>query len=312
MKKLVSILIAATLLFCLMPLRFSGAVTDDKDHVVIASFYPVFIFAENILSGVDGITLKCLSAPSTGCLHDYQLLAGDMENLSHADAFLICGAGMEGYLDKALEQFPDLYIIDSSADIELLAEEHEHHHHDDSHDEEDHDDEANAHMWLDPLRAIQMVGNIADGLVIRFPEHAEQIRENTGFYIEKLTLLDAEIDAGLSSLINRDIVTFHEAFPYFADRYGFNIVAVMALEPEEPLSPAAMIELSDEVMSHGCPPLFTEPQYSSKAAEVISRETGSPVFELDPIVTGDYAPDAYEKGMRKNMLTLIEALGECK
>lgn len=310
MKRIISLLLALILTCILMPNCFAQETVSENvtgEHLVIASFYPIYIFAENILDGIDGITLKCLSAPSTGCLHDYQLLVGDMEMLSRADAFLICGAGMEGYMNKAIEQFPDLCIVDSSNEIVLLEETHEHHH-----EHEEHDDEAeemNAHMWLDPLRACQMVENLALGLSDIFPEHATQIRTNADRYIDKLTVLDEEIKDGLSILKSRDIVTFHEAFPYFAERYGLNIVAVMALEPEEPLSPFAMMELADDIVEHGCPPLFTEPQYSSKAAEVLSRETGAKVYELDPIVTGDYLKDSYENGMRRNLQVLIDALG---
>lgn len=318
MRKVISFLLVTALIAVSLPFSLTlseETVADEPHYTVIASFYPIYIFAENILQGIDGISLYCLSAPTTGCLHDYQLLVGDMEKLSEADAFLICGAGMEGYLDQALQQFPELYTVDSSVGIELIEETHEHHHEHSHHENDDHegdsdehDEEKNAHMWLDPLRAAAMVENLADGLIRRFPEYESEIRANVDIYVTKLTELDREIETSLSGLTARDIVTFHEAFPYFAERYGLNIVAVMALEPEEPLSPAEMIELAEEITEHGCPPLFTEPQYSSKAASVLSRETGAKVFELDPIVTGDYSADSYEKGMRKNMLVLIEAL----
>ena len=296
-------LLIVLLLFC------GCTISIAEEATVIASFYPVYIFAENLLEGTKGIGLSCITAPSTGCLHDYQLLAGDMAMLSSADAFLICGAGMEGYLNKALEQFPDLNIIDCSVGIELLDEGHEHHHHADEHDEDGGEEEKNAHMWLDPLLAIRMVENMAGGLAVRFPGQAEKILSNAAVYTEKLTQLDSELQEGLEKLSSREIVTFHEAFPYFARRYQLNVVAVMTLEPEEPLSPAAMTELTQEVREHGCPPLFTEPQYASRAALIISRETGAPIFELDPIVTGPYSPDAYEAGMRENMRVLRQALG---
>jgi zinc transport system substrate-binding protein len=54
--------------------------------------------------------------------------------------------------------------------------------------------------------------------------------------------------------------------------------------------------------------LFAEPQYSSAVAEAIARETGSKVYTLDPIVTGEYRKDAYEAAMEKNLATLLEAL----
>ena len=60
----------------------------------------------------------------------------------------------------------------------------------------------------------------------------------------------------------------------------------------------------------GCPPLFSEPQYENTALRTIARETGAKVYELDPIVTGDGSPTAYEDAMRGNIEALREALGE--
>lgn len=70
----------------------------------------------------------------------------------------------------------------------------------------------------------------------------------------------------------------------------------------------AMTALTDLIRQNGTPPLFTEPLYSSAAAEVISRETGSGIYVLDPVVSGDTAPEAYEEAMRSNMRTLQTAL----
>lgn len=74
-----------------------------------------------------------------------------------------------------------------------------------------------------------MVRNIADGLCACFPDQRAQILKNRDSYTERLTQLDKEIEEGLSRLRSRNIVTFHEAFPYFAERYDLNIVAVMTL-----------------------------------------------------------------------------------
>lgn len=310
-KKLIAVILAAVVLlgaiaFVILAIP-SGKNREDGRKTVMCSFYPLYIFAENVLDGAEDISVICMTPQSTGCLHDYQLLAGDMQKLCSADAFIICGAGMEQFLDKVTEQRADLYTVDCSTGIELIREEEHHHHGDDDADEDE--DEVNAHFWLDPMRAIQMVENMANGLMERYPEHAELIRTNTEAYKARLTALDEKLQAGLAALARRDIVTFHEAFPYFAQRYGLEIVAVMTLEPEESLSEKAMTELADTVRAHDCPPLFTEPVYSSVAAEVVSKETGARVYRLDPVVNGSYEKDAYEKAMLSNMETLREALG---
>lgn len=294
MKKALCLLLAL-----LLPL--SGCVAGAEEITIVASFYPVYVLAENVLEGVEGVQLVCMTAPTTGCLHDYQLLTSDMRTLAGAAALLINGAGMEGFLPDVTAQLPQLPIIDCSQGIELMVEEAEAH--------EGHDHEAvNAHIWLAPKNAMQMVRTMADALQAQIPQAAEQIAANADGYIQRLEALDAELAAAISALPRKEIVTFHEAFPYFAQAYGLRVVAVVALEPEEPLSPRLLAQVVDQVRAAGNPPLFSEPQYENAALRAVSQETGAPVFELDPLVTGDGALTAYEDVMRQNLTVLQEAL----
>lgn len=288
MKKFLCLFLLALLPLCL---------AQAEEAQVVASFYPVYVMAENVLLDVPDVNLTCMSAPSTGCLHDYQLLTSDMRALSKATAMLTCGAGMESFLPQILEQFPELNIVDCSEHIELLVD-------------EDDPDEENPHIWLSPLNAIQMVRNLSDGLSALLPQHAAQIEQNAADYIARLEQVDAELEEAIALLPHRDIVTFHEAFPYFADRYGLNIVAVAMQEPEEPLSPRLLTELVNTVRENGNPPLFGEPQYPNIALTIVHEETGAPVFALDSLVTGDGSLTAYEDGMRANLAALQAALGD--
>ncbi len=309
-------LLAAVLLFFVPA---SGLGSPQK-KTVVTSFYPIYILASNLTVGISDITLLNLAAPDTGCLHDYQLLTGDMRTLSQAQVLLINGAGMEGFLNTVVEQFPNLSIVDSSSNIPLLTleggEEHLHEEemdedHDHVHDH-DHDHEDNAHIWLNAQNAIVMVKNLSAGLIASFPEHVDTITKNAEAYILRLKALDAELTQGLENLKSTDIITFHEAFPYFAKAYGLNVAAVVNRDPGEALSPAQLAELVVQVRTLNTPPLFTEPQYPDLAARTLAAETGAQVYELDPLVTGpvdERALTAYEDGMRKNMQILIEALG---
>ena len=123
--------------------------------------------------------------------------------------------------------------------------------------------------------------------------------------------LDAELREKLSGLEKNGIVTFHEAFPYFAKAYGLEVLAVVNKEPGETLNAKPMAELIEAVKALGLPPLFTEPQYEELNARILAQETGSQVYSLDPVVTGpeeDVPLDLYEQIMRKNAETLLEAL----
>ncbi len=279
----------------------------DNEKTIVTSFYPIYGFAKNLLSGVEGVTIVNLAAPDAGCLHDYQLLTGDMRTLAGAWALLINGAGMESFLPDIVGQFPDLPVVDASNGIALLSDHEEGHDHD-----HDHDAEVNAHIWLDANNAKQMVSNLATGLIGVLPEHESKILANRDAYIAKLDVLNQTIAEGLQNVSRKEIVTFHEAFPYFANAYGLTVAAVVNREPGEALTPNQLKNLVNTVKELNLPPLFIEPQYPDLAAQTLSKETGAPVYTLDPLVTGpldEGALTAYEDGMLNNLHTLQEALG---
>ena len=272
----------------------AGGGKDGSFHIV-TSFYPMYVATINITQGVDGVTVTNMTKPQTGCLHDYQLMTEDMKTLEKADAFVINGAGMESFLDKVVEQQKNLKIIDASKGIELLKD----------------DDEENPHVWLSVTDAILQVKNIAEQLKAADPKHADAYEKNAAAYIKKLEALKAEMHAELDTVPNKDIVTFHEAFPYFAKEFGLNIISVVEREPGTEPTPAELQETIEQVKKLPVKVLFTEPQYSPSAAETIARETGAKIYTLDPVVTGeanDEAINAYIDTMKKNMKTLKTAL----
>ena len=303
MKRILCLLLAVFLF-----LSGSGVLAEEIN--IVASFYPVYIFTRNILQDIPGVSLSCMTAPSTGCLHDYQLLTGDMRLLSRADALVINGAGMEGFLPDVLSQLPDLQLIDASEGIELLCADEAHHHdrgHEHGHEAEE---EYNAHIWLAPQNAVRMVENISSHLCTLLPSYADRISQNADAYQSSLEELNTFISDNLMATSSRQIVTFHDSFPYFAHAYGLEIVAVVSLEPDEPLSPKMLTDVVNTVREAGNPPLFAEPQFKNAALEVIGRETGAPVHLLDPLVTGDGSLTAYEDVMLQNLSTLLEALDQ--
>jgi len=272
----------------------AGGGKDGSVHIV-TSFYPLYIAPPNITQGIDGVTVTNMTKPQTGCLHDYQLMTEDMKTLEKADAFVINGAGMESFLDKVIKQQKSLKVIDASKGIDLLKD----------------GDEENPHVWLSVTDAIAQVKNIAEQLKAADPKHADAYEKNAAAYIKKLEALKTEMHAALDTVPNKDIVTFHEAFPYFAKEFGLNIISVVEREPGTEPTPAELQETIEQVKALPVKVLFTEPQYSPSAAETIARETGAKIYTLDPIVTGEaneQALNAYIDTMKKNMETLKTAL----
>ena len=90
--------IALFLLLLLLPL--SGCAAEQESVTVMASFYPVYVLAENVLAGVPGVKLTSMTPPTTGCLHDYQLLTSDMRALSGARALPVISPSMRSWLSS--------------------------------------------------------------------------------------------------------------------------------------------------------------------------------------------------------------------
>lgn len=288
---------------------FSGCAPRQEKEVdfrIVTSFYPMYIIILNITDGIEKVEVSNMAGQQTGCLHDYQLQNKDMKNLETADAFLINGAGMESFLDKVLEQLPELPVINASEGIKLLCsdEDHDHEHEGQEHEEE----EYNAHVWVSISNYIQQVETVTSSLMKLDPERAEQYRKNGDSYIEKLSTLRDEMHQELDDLPNRDIVTFHEAFPYFAEEFNLHIAAVVNREPDSQPSARELADAIRLIRETGVTAVFAEPQYSESAAQVISAESGATLYLLDPAVTGEEDPDAYLNTMKNNLEILKKAL----
>ncbi|MCL6559426.1 MAG: metal ABC transporter substrate-binding protein [Firmicutes bacterium] len=294
---IIAVLLAAVVIFlpaCQGQTPPPGKRTTSKTLTIATSFYPMYIATANIAGDVPGVKVLNITQPSTGCLHDYQLKPDDLKTLSEAQIFVVNGAGMESFMEKVVEQQPDLKIVDASKGIPLIKG--------------DGEEGDNPHVWVSISDAIQQVKNIGLQLAALDPDHAAQYSANTTAYADKLEALRARMHQALDGAKKRDIVTFHEAFPYFAREFNLNIVAVIEREPGSEPSAAELADTIATVKKSKIKALFAEPQYPAKAAETIARETGAKVFILDPVVTGPMEPDAYLKIMESNMKILEEAL----
>ena len=306
MKRILSALLCAAV--CLT--GFSGCGTPAKESSrlkLLASFYPIAIMALNITDGVEGVAVESMAQQQTGCLHDFQMTTADMKKAETADAFLINGAGMEGFLDKISDQLPELPVIDSSTGIPLIASGEDHHH--DGGEGHDHDQEDyNPHLWVSITNCMEQVRNLSEGIIALDPEHEAEYRENTETYLEKLSALRDKMHSALDHVKNKDIITFHEAFPYFAEEFGLHIAAVINREPDSQPSAKELADTIRLVRETGVKALFVEPLYPETSADIIAAETVAQVYVLDPAVSGEWDKNAYLTAMESNLQVLAQAL----
>lgn len=271
------------------------SIDSEKGTLIVTSFYPMFIFTSNIADNIEGVKVVNMTEPQTGCLHDYQLVPADLKTLEKADVFVINGAGMESFLDKVMSQLPDITIIEGAKGMALLDNEN---------------GEENPHVWVSISGAIGEVKNITDGLIKADPANEASYRKNSEEYVKKLETLKNNMHEALKDIKTKDIVTFHEAFPYFAHEFDLNIVSVIEREPGSEPSAGELADTIKAINDAQVKVLFAEPQYSAKAAESIAAQTGAKIYVLDPVVTGPKVAqlDSYEKTMEENLKILIEAL----
>ena len=172
--------------------------------------------------------------------------------------------------------------------------------------------EGNPHLWLDVANAEHYVERIRDTLAEVDPEGVEEYEANAGEYLAELEELDGYIRERAEGIPEerRKLVTFHDAFPYFAEAYGFELVGVVLENPEAEPGSREVAEVVRTIEEEEVPVVFTEPQFSAGLADTVAQEAGVEVRELytDTLVD-DEVGDTYEAMMRTNIDRISEALG---
>ena len=276
-------------------------------ETIVTSFYPVWILTLNLTDGIEGVSVVNLAEPATGCLHDYTLQNSDMVTLSQADALLVNGAGMESFLPVVTGAYPDLTVIDATDGLPFLHESETV-----EIGESEEGEEVNSHLWLDPQRAAGMAANLADGLIRLMPDREDTILENLHAYQERLEALDETIRDETKG-VDRKVIIFHEAFPYFAEACGLTAAAIVNKEPEDILPTAQLVRVTELIVRTGIPmPLILKSAEEDPSVNTLVNETGIPVCELDPMTGGPDDPplDYYETVMIRNVKSLLSALSE--
>ncbi|KKZ10519.1 MAG: zinc transporter substrate-binding protein, partial [Candidatus Synechococcus spongiarum 142] len=235
---------------------------------------------------------------------------GDLAALREARLLVKNGLEMEDFLDKLVASADNsrLEVIDSSRGVATLetedhGEEHDH--------QDDHGHGAlNPHIWLDPLRAVQQVNNIRDGLVKADPGCAEGYRRNAAAYTTQMQQINSEIAGQLKPYAGKTFIAFHDFAPYFAQRYGLKadyLVDVPELNP----TPADLQRVSAAVERTQLKAILSEPQEGSRSFNALAKDLGVRISVFDPMETATEQasrdPSTYFKVMRRNVVNLRQA-----
>ena len=257
------------------------------------------VFAD-IVQNIGGsrVVATSIIPPGVGP-EDYEPKPDDAKSLADASLVVSNGVGLDDFLDRLLAsgtggQTPHL-VLGDGIPVQTV------------------DGEANPHFWLDPtLVRDYYLPAIAANLTKVDPVGKAVFDANVIAYAAQLTKLDEELTAEIATIpfANRKLVTFHDAFPYFAKHYGFELVGVILQNVGQDPSAADLAALVDKVKAAGVKAVFSEAQFSPKLSQTLADEAGitTVVTTLYNDALGPAPADTYLGLMRWNVGQIVGAL----
>ncbi|MCE9643126.1 MAG: zinc ABC transporter substrate-binding protein [Candidatus Andersenbacteria bacterium] len=253
----------------LVPRSKNTPTTQSPKLQIIASFYPMAFFAEQIAGDNANVTNV---TPAGAEPHDYEPSTQDIAQMEHASLIILNG-NVEPWGDKIKTNLKNSSIKIITAGEGLATRTLT----------ENDITSADPHVWLDPVLAKQEVRKISDAIIQIDPANKNLYTTNTNAVLQKLDQLDNTYKTGLASCTTKDIITSHAAFGYLAQQYGLNQLAIAGLSPDEEPSAQALIATAKFVQEHNVKYIFFESLVSPKLSQTIANETGAQTLELNPL-----------------------------
>lgn len=238
--------------------------------------------------------------------HTYSPKPSDLVAVRKARLLFEVGIGLEVWVSSLVKNAgsASLLVVTTSKGIPLLRDtEHEGPAH--AGEEGEH---GNPHVWMDPENAMAMLQHIADALIAVDPAHATEYRANQVAYLRKLDQLRVELSERVARVTDRRFIAHHPAWPYFARRFGFQIVGT--IQPQSGSEPSALQlhSLIATIKKDRIKVVVSEVQLSRRIPELLSKETGARVVVLTTLPGGLPHTDTYLDMLRYNVLQLANAL----
>jgi len=274
-----------------------GPASDGRLQVATTST----VFAD-LVANVGGADVAVTSlVPKNGDVHTFSPTPADARLLSQAAVVFMNGLGLDDWLTGTIAD------VGTKATVVKLAENLPGAEYIGGEDGEG----ANPHLWLDPTYAKGYIGRIADALAAVDPTNAATYRSNASAYAARLDALDATVRQQISSIpaANRRFVSFHDAFPYYARRYGLTIVGVAVEAPGQDPSAGYTAKLVQAIRDAHVKAVFAEAQFPPKLVDQIASETGtSVVANLYDDSLGDPPVTSYEAVITWDTDQFVKAL----
>jgi ABC-type Zn uptake system ZnuABC Zn-binding protein ZnuA len=266
---------------------------------VVATTTEVADFATNV--GGDRVQVTSLFKPNVDA-HDFEPSPADIDTIAHADLVVENGAGLESWLhDTITSSSFDGPVVDTSQGVRLRMV----------------GGAPDPHIWQNPRNAQIMAANIERAMAAADPTDAGVFQANLAAYTNQLQALDAEVQREIDGLANKKLVTNHDAFGYYIDRYGLQFVGsiIPSFDTSAELSGRDIRDLVATIKATKVKAVFSETSLPPRTAETIGREAGVKVVTGEDALYGDsLGPvgsdgDTYLKMIRHNTRTIVSNLG---
>jgi ABC-type Zn uptake system ZnuABC Zn-binding protein ZnuA len=239
--------------------------------------------------------------------HTYSPKPSDLVAVRKARLLFEIGIGLEVWVSSLVKNAgsASLRVVTTSKGIALLRErpnrEGELH-------AAEEEEEGNPHIWMDPENATTMMRHITEALIQVDPAHATEYRSNQASYLRKLDQLRGDLSDRIRRLADRRFIAHHPAWPYFARRFGFQIVGT--IQPQSGSEPSALHlhSLIATIKKDRIKVVVSEIQLSQKIPEMLAKETGARVVVLTTLPGGLPHTETYLDMLRYNVLQLANAL----
>ena len=255
---------------------------------------------EDMISRVGGdqVEVRNVLPPGAGP-ESYQPRPGDAAAIAAAQIVFFNGTGLEDWIEDlfATAGGADQPRISLSEGLPAIGANEEF-------------SSGNPHFWLDPRYGMRYVERIRDELSSVDPEHAETYHANANAYLQELRALDARLleQANTIPPEQRKLITNHDAFPYFAQRYGFEVIGTILPSADAGLSAGQVKHLVDLIKAENVRAIFAESQFRPEITRQLAEDAGvETVATLYTDTLGEQAP-TYVAMLEYNMAQIVSAL----
>jgi ABC-type Zn uptake system ZnuABC Zn-binding protein ZnuA len=307
-KRLIIVILMATLLPVFRPGSASAAEVPPRyPFRVVVTLTVLKDFVEQI--GGEKVRVTGLLSGFED-QHTYTSSPADILAVRDAALLVKIGLGFDVWTDAlaANAQNPNLAVVETSRGVPLMGTDP--HEPDTPLDGERKHASGNPHIWLDPENAKVMIRHITDALVELDPSGEGFYRIRQEAYFTKLDDLTRRMADKVSILKNRSIITHHDAWPYFARRFGFDIRDHIITQAGGEPSAKHLIKLIRIIRDEKIRAIVSEPQLSPRFPQILAEETQARVVLLSPIPGVIQGADHYYSMIEYNVNVLADALKE--